>query len=295
MPIYGVKSHNHLGDSIITAGAVHNVKLARPDLRFRYVGWCREIWQHNPDVEPDTSLPTIPLPLIDYGRVIEEQRASRGNVVEAFTRSLCEALQIPLVPFSTRVPFAVLTEAEKKSSERWRDCILLNANGQTVSFSKAYPYWQEVIDSLPDDMGIIQVGSLERRNISPTLRGVIDWRGRTENVRDLLCMVYGCRGVISPPSGIINIAAAFGKPAVVVNAARELDELTDYPNMAHVSLDYYTPCGLGRKNGLACIALTDNGQRPCKTVVSVDGQHFAGCMVEVGPERIANAARDTFK
>lgn len=292
--LYGVRSHTHLGDSIITAGAVRNVKAARPDLRFQYVGWCREIWANNPDTEnPAPGEIVTLLPLIDYGRVEEEQRASRGNVVEAFTRSLCEALGIPMVPISTRVPVAYLTDEEKERSAEWSDCILLNANGQTVSFSKSYPHWQEVVDRLAGEFRIVQVGSNERRNLSPDLTGVEDWRGKTENVRDLLCMVAGCRGVVSPPSGIVNIAAAFGTAGVVVNGARELDALTDYPNMEHVSIAWLN-CGAGKGRGWACVSLTENALRRCRQVETWSWKKYAACMKAVEPESIAEAARRAF-
>lgn len=287
-PVYGVRSHKHLGDSAIAAGAVHNVKAARPDLLFKYVGWAPELWKHNPDVVEDSVPADTVLPRVDYGPVEEERRASFGNIVEGFTRSLCRILGIPVVPLTTVVPFAVLTEEEKERGEKWRGCILLNANGQTCSFSKVYPWWQAVVDELRKDFRIVQVGSLERRNISPSLRGVEDWRGKSENVREYMAMVWGSAGVVSPPSGIVNIAAAFGKPGVVVCGARELPALSAYPNMEHVSL-FYGPCGSGAD--WACVSLTEDGKRPCRDVVEIGGRHYAGCMASVAPERIVEAAR----
>lgn len=288
VPVYGVRSHKHLGDSAIAAGAVHNVKAARPDLRFKYVGWTPELWKHNPDVVEDSVPADTVLPVVDYGRLALEQRAGRGNVVEAFTRSLCDALGIPPVPTATRVPHLVLSDGEENESRKWNGSVLLNANGQTVSFSKCYPFWQEVVDALGAERPVVQVGSREKRNVSPTLRRVTDMRGMTEDLRALLCMVRGCSLVVSPPSGIVNLAAAFGTKAVVVNGARELDALTDYPNMEHVSL-FYGPCGSGAD--WACVSLTEDGKRPCRDVVEIGGRHYAGCMASVSPERIVEAAR----
>lgn len=289
--VYGVRSHKHIGDSIITTGAVRNVKLARPDLRFKYVGWAPEIWENNPDVEGRDVAVDVELPVVDYGRVAMEQRASRGNVVEAFTHSLCGLLGIPMVPMATRVPNVALTDEEKADGEKWRRCVLLNANGQTVSFSKCYPHWQDVVNALSRDFHVVQVGSREKRNISPVLSDVLDWRGRSENVREYMSMVHGCAGVISPPSGIVHLAAAFGKPAVVVCGARELPRLTDYPDMEHVSL-FYGSCGSGAD--WACVSLTKNGKRPCRDVVEIGGRHYAGCMASVAPEWIVEAARRVF-
>ena len=288
--VYGVRSFNHIGDSIITAGAVHNVKAAHPEALFRYVGHAPEMWMYNPDV---TDRPVdVTLPKVCYESVEQERRANRGNVVEAFTATLCRLLGIPMVPLATRVPYAVLSDEERERAEQWRGAVLLNANGQTVSFSKAYPHWQEVVDGLCNDFPIVQVGSRERRNISPSLERVRDWRGKSENLRDFMAMVAGCAGVISPPSGIINIAAAFGKKAVIVNGARELDGLTAYPGMAHVSA-FWPRCRSGKD--WACIALTENGQRRCREVVTVRGERFAACMEALDPVAIVEAARRVLK
>lgn len=287
--VYGVRSHRHIGDSIITAGAVRNVRAARPDLLFRYVGHAPEIWEHNPDQSPAPA--TTTLPVVDYGSVEDERRANFGNVVEGFTRSLCRFLGIPVVPIATRCPVAVLTDEEKERGERWRGCLLLNANGQTVSFSKAYPHWQQVVDGLRKDFRIVQVGSREKRNISPSLRGVEDWRGKTENVREYMAMVHGSAGVVSPPSGIVNLAAAFGKPGVVVCGARELPALTDFPGMAHVWIPW-PPCGSWRMR--ACIALTDGKTRPCRDIRETDGKRHAACMAATAARDVLEAARKVF-
>jgi hypothetical protein len=288
--VYGVRSFAHLGDAIITAGAVRNVRAARPDLRFRYVGWAAEVWANNPD--NDAAEATVVLPKVHYGSVEDERRASFGTVVEGFTRTLCRHLGISPVRCVTRAPFAVLSAEEKAEGEKWRGCVLLNANGQTVSFSKAYPHWQRVVDGLAGDFRIVQVGSREKRNISTDLRGVEDMRGRTENLRQFMAMVWGCAGVISPPSGIVNVAAAFGKPGVVVCGARELPALTAYKGMTHVFRPW-DRCASGR--GRCCISLTDGGQRPCADVVRCNGGRFAACMAAVAAEEVVAAVRGMWK
>jgi len=231
---------------------------------------------------------------VDYGSVEDERQARYGNVVEGFTRSLCRFLGLPPIPSAfaaTVTPYAVLSDEEKERGAKWRGCILLNANGQTVSFSKAYPWWQDVVDELRKDFRIVQVGSRERRNISPSLRGVEDWRGKSENVREYMAMVWGCAGVISPPSGIVNIAAAFGKKGVVVCGARELPTLTAFPGMEHV-WHPWAPCGSWTNR--ACIALTRDGKRACRNLCEVGRCDYAACMVAVAPETISAVARKCF-
>lgn len=283
--IYGVTTHKHIGDSIILAGALHNVKAAHQELDFTYCGWGMEIWRNNPDIifdaKPDTMLAEV-----HYGPVGEERAASNGNLVEGFTKMLCNHLGIEQVPIVNRLPYAVLTEAEKEASVKWNGKWLLNANCQTYSRSKGYPWWQSVVDGLKSDFEIVQVGSNESRNLSPDLFGVTDWRGKSQNLRDFLSMVYGCAGVISPPSGIVNFAAAFGKNAVVVNGARELAKLSDYPNMTFLTNEC---CGYGKEQG--CIALTFGMNRSCMKPVLRNGQQYAKCMDMISPYTIIRAVK----
>ena len=88
----------------------------------------------------------------------------------------------------------------------------------------------------------------------------------------------------SPPSGIINIGAAFGKRAVVVTGARELAKLSDYPNMDFITT---TCCGYGIHE--ACIALKWEGVRRCSKPVERNGRKFSACMDMIEPQRIVNA------
>ena len=280
--IYGIYTHKHVGDSVILAGAVHNVKTARPDFEFNYDGWAKDIWLHNPDVTDKT--PDTILPMVHYGPWREERFAANGNLVEGFTRMLCDHLGIPLVPMATRTPYAVLTDEEIEASREWNGVWLLNANSQKSTVSKAYPYWQDVVDGLKGKIQLVQVGSDEARNVSTDLDGVIDYRGKSQDLRHYMSMIYGCDGILSPPSGIINIGAAFGKRAVVVTGARELARLSDYPNMDFLTT---TCCGYGIHE--ACIALKWGGVRRCSKPVERKGRLFSACMEMIEPQRIINA------
>lgn len=286
--IYGIYTHKHIGDSIILAGAVHNVKMAHPELQFHYIGWGADIWLHNPDVTDMQH--DLLLPEVHYGAWKEERFASNGNLVEGFTQMLCEHLGIPMVPIVTRTPYAVLTDAEKEESKRWNGYWLLNANAQKYSVSKAYPHWQDVVDGLQGKVRIIQVGSTEQRNLTEELIGVIDYRGKSQDLRHYMTMIYGCDGIISPPSGIINIGAAFKKKAVVVAGARELAKLSDYPNMDFITNEC---CGYGKDE--ACIALTWEGKRMCISPVICHGRQYSRCMAMIPPEQIVAAVKNSLQ
>ncbi|MBP5458947.1 MAG: hypothetical protein J6Y62_02045 [Clostridia bacterium] len=287
--IYGIRTWNQLGDSAIATGAVRNVKSAYPDLKFRYTGYAEALWENNPDVVD--SAPDVELPLLRYAEDSEqgdedERNAARGNVVEGCTRTLCSHLHISEVPIITRTPVLFLDDEEKELSERWEGRWLLNANCQYMSRSKGYPWWQEVVDSLKGEIPVVQIGSRDARNLSPDLTGVLDWRGKSENLRMFLSMVYGCAGVITPPSGIMNIGAAFGKKMVVVTGAREAVSLTGYPNTEYVGSEC---CGFGPCRG--CMSQTFEKERPCRNPVVRRHQRYSRCMDMIKPGRVAEAVR----
>lgn len=217
---YKVKSWEQLGDSVILTGAVHNVKAEFPEIEFVYSGFpqYREIYKHNPDFSSSAD-GCINLGYIGYGE--GEEKALRGNHVEAQTMTLCEKMKIPYVPYKTRVPILRLTEEEIESGRKYQNKWLVNANCQQYSISKYYPHWQEVIDGMLDiGLNIIQIGGNEARDITTNLSGVEDMRGKT-TVRELMAMVYNCSGIVSPSSGIVHIGAAWEKPTVCLIGARE--------------------------------------------------------------------------
>lgn len=284
MTAYRFTTHPHIGDNIICTAAVRNVRLAHPEITFARPETCPEAWRNNPDFTDTAEAADIGK--ITYGRLADEQRGRRGTVVEGFTKSLCEMLGLKKVPIYVKRPVLYLDADELEEAERWRGCILLNANCQRCSVSKGYPYWQQVVDGLPGER-IIQVGGNEGRDISPTLRGVVDWRGRS-TLRQLMAMVYGCKCVLSPPSGISNIAGAFGRRQVIVNASREPDILLRYENATHIS-HRCEACGWGVRTG--CVACNFNSGRGCPHPVKINGSVWCRCQAETPAEAIIQAAK----
>lgn len=286
MTTYRYTSHPHIGDMVICTGAVRNVRLAHPEIRFALPMSHPEICAGNPDYEPQAPV-IMEMGKITYGSLAEEQQGRWGNVVEGFTRQLCSLLGLPLVPMACRHPVLYLTDEEKEWATRFEGAIILNGNCQKCSISKGNPYWQEVVDGLKHDVRIIQVGGNEARDISPDLRGVEDWRGRT-TIRQLMAMVYGCRMVVSPPSAISNIAGAWSKPQVIVNASREPDELLAYENAIHVS--HECECGWGVHDGCITCRL-DGAGRTCMRPRLVGDRLWCQCQAETTSDDILNAIR----
>lgn len=285
MRVFDYITHPHVGDNIICTGAVANVRACFPDIFFKMPLSHSEICLYNEDYVIDPMM-YVPLGKITYGSLDDEQHGRNGNVVEGFTKSLCGLLGLPMVPITTRVPILHLSEAEREASKRWNGKILLNANCQTVSRSKGYPHWQEVVNRLKG-YDIVQIGGNQAKDISPNLRGVYDMRGKT-SLRDLIVMVYGCDMVLSPPSCISNIAGAFVKPQIIVNASREPDVLLDYPNAVHISAR--SQCGWGVETGCICCRIGE-GTRACQDWMPDGGTRWCRCQWEIPPERIVGCVK----
>ena len=284
---YSFFTHKHLGDALICAGAVRNVVAAHPEIRFVVPDHCGEAYANNPDfVEKRDAGSIVPIVgRVEYGSVNAERHGERGTCVEGFTRCLCELMGIEQVPIITDHPVAVLSDDELEEAKKWEGAILLNANCQTCTVSKGYPHWQAVVDGLAGHR-VIQIGGKEDRDLSPDLKGVEDMRGRT-TIRQLFAMAYGCRMVIAPPTSLTNIAGAFCKPQIVVNASREADVLTGYPNAVHISTKF-EPCGWGVTDG--CVALWWDRSRKCDHPIEINGRKWSACQVAVDPQRIIDAA-----
>lgn len=284
--IYRYTSHPHIGDQIICTGAVHNVRLAHPDIFFALPDHCPEVCNGNADYMQGSAL-VRELGKITYGTLEDEQCGRWGTVVEGFTRSLCILLGLPQVPIVCKRPVLVLDDAEREYAEQFREAIILNGNCQRCSMSKGNPYWQDVVNDLRKDWRVIQVGGNEARDISPDLKGVEDWRGKT-TLRQLMAMVHGSALVVSPPSAISNIAGAFSHNQVIVNASREPDILLKYENALHVS--HRCECGWGVETGCITCRLEGVG-RVCQRPRVVGARAWCQCQAETTAESIITAIR----
>lgn len=270
--VFGVRSHVQIGDSLILSGAVHNVKLAHPEMNFKFIGngYYNPLFENNNDF--NQSLQSFKdIGLIHYGD--GEKEGKNGNHIEAQTKMLCERIGIPMVDIKTRTPYIILTDDEIEWGRQFQGKWLVNANFQTFSISKYYPHWQEVIDGMNKfGLKVVQVGGNESRDFTTNLTSVEDWRGKT-NLRQWLSMIYNCAGIVSPPSGIMHAGGVWEKPMVIIVGARELPCITDYPTANYI--------------------VSDCDNRGCEAQHKQDCKHFnilCPCM-DISPEIVLNAIK----
>lgn len=138
--------------------------------------------------------------------------------------------------------------------------------------------FQEVIDYFYGKIAFIQVGSADHHH--PPLKNVIDLRGQTD-LRQLIHLVYHSKGVLSPVTFLMHLAAAVefkgdtsrNRPCVVVAGGREPPQWEAYPSHQFIHTVGSLPCcatGGCWKSRTLPIGDGDNNDRPenlCKNVV----------------------------
>ena len=154
---------------------------------------------------------------------------------------------------------------------------------KNVQKQKAYPYYQEIVDSRPD-IKFIQIGGAEERDITSDLTGVLDARGKT-TVKELIGLVSHAKWVISPPSAVVHIASAFPNvKTIVLSGAREPVELTQYPNTTH--LTSMCPDGWHRNKGCMKFFMRPVDSRTCIRAHMEKGRKYPQCMCDIKKEDV---------
>lgn len=153
---------------------------------------------------------------------------------------------------------------------------VINAGAKSDYPLKQYPFYQEVVDLLPD-VKFVQIG--QKEHLHKPLRGVVDMVGKT-SLRELFRVIHKAQGVLTCVSVPMHIAAAFKKPCVVVAGGREGTRWELYPD--HQFL--YT-------NGLLDCCLYDGCWRSKIEECSHVDEEIPRCMRLIRPEDVAQAIK----
>jgi hypothetical protein len=179
-------------------------------------------------------------------------------------------------------------------------------------------WWQQVVNKLSsykDFPLLVHVGTHKDVYSVQGLKGCIEARGRTD-IEQLLWMVYHSRGVITTGTFLSHLAAALGKPAVVLAGghrsrwedgySRDVIErygdieqgnrLSFRKTRAQVYLDNSAPDECESDEPCGCTHLGERGSTArCKMVrmVGVAGLKMrqAACMDELRVDWVVDAAR----
>jgi hypothetical protein len=180
--------------------------------------------------------------------------------------------------------------------------------------TKAWPaaYWQQLVHTLKlRGIPCVQVGQRaggppKARNLQPDLHGTVDLTGRT-NLREVVRLAHHAEGVICHVSFPMHLAAALGKPCVVLGGGRENACWEAYqrdnpglvcPDKLPVPHRYLHTLGLldcsatdpRYQTGCHALSLDSAGRRKlCCHRETVAGQTVPLCLAMIEPEHALEA------
>jgi len=302
------------GDTLVLTAVVRDLAAAHPGRFELYADTTApELWDGNPHIRFDRHLlqghqPDVQYVTTDYGAAAARGRSSeRTHFIAGYHADLAAKLGVD-IPHGPPEPQLFLTPREQTPYDDlppryW----VVNAGCKQDAPVKVSPTRtiQAVVDHLAD-LGIACVQAGTRQTVGrvdhwqPTLARTIDWVDRTD-VRGLVRLIAHADGVITPISFPMHLAAALGRPCVVLAGAREAWHWEAYdrrnpglPNPDQLRVDHrylhangLMPCHNSEFGGCwVNKVLFAPGQRCCQLPEEVNGQWVARCLLMVRPEEV---------
>ncbi len=223
--------HQALGDAVALSAVIRDLARQHPQYRVTLdVNW-KPVWQNNPHAEIGGGA----------GRRFElgytaGVAASRAGRPVHLIRALCEDVYAKAgVRVEPELPHGDLHMtpdelAVSPVSGRYWVVVAGGKLDMTVKHWHAARY-QEVVDRLRAyGVQCVQAGAAADNHVHPPLAGCLSAVGRTENVRDLFRLVAHADGVVCGVTGVMHVAAALGRPCVVIAGGREEPTFFGYSN-----------------------------------------------------------------
>ena len=278
------KNKMRIGDIIALTATIRDFKTAYPETKVAVETDCQALWDYNPYVS-EVENPEV---VVDIGpkKGTNKSNTRHLHLTDAFRMCAEERLGIS-IPAGECKPDLWMSEEEFNAPSPIDEPYWILTVGCEPGWpAKLWPfeYWQEVINTSP--VRFVQAQKLG--DPFPVMDGVIDYTGRTENIRDLMKLFLHAEGSAGLVSMHMHMSAAFDKPCVVVAGAREPPWFTQY--MGH---QYIQNCG-----AVAC-SMAQNGYQvggcwKCSTEACDKrreqydmGEHT--CMSLIRPEEVAGA------
>jgi putative component of toxin-antitoxin plasmid stabilization module len=244
------------GDLVVLTAAVRDLHYWHPG---RFVTDVRtpfpELWENNPHITP--LLPDDPdtQTLVCGVRLIDHSHRLPCHYLYGFLDFLSVQLGVGIEPSAFRGDIhlspaeqscpTVIEELTGSNAPYW----LVSAGGKhdlTIKWWSADRY-QQVVSHFKERVLFVQVGRAGDHH--PTLKGVLDLRGRT-TLRQLIRLVYHAQGVLCGVTALMHLAAAVPqppnrpglRPAVIIVGGREPPHWVGYPGHQLLHTIAALPC-----------------------------------------------------
>jgi ADP-heptose:LPS heptosyltransferase len=208
--------------------AVADLKETYPDYEIDIRSPCPEIWENNANLTPlDEKAEDVEVFDISYDEIHVSGRNGH-HFSDAFRHDIEEKLGVEIIKSGIRPEVHIsqlertwINQVETEFGYRgpfW----VINAGHKPDNILKQYPKWQEFAHLFNDYFkGTVRLAQIGHKGHNHArLTGVFDLIGKTD-LRQLIRLAYWSHGTIGPLSFQFVLAAALGKPHVVVAAGKE--------------------------------------------------------------------------
>lgn len=217
------------GDILTFTCALAALKEAYPHFEIDVDTPCPEIFENNPRITPlDKNAKDVEVYSVRYDSINES--GWRGHhFADAFRMSLETLLGIEIPSRGIR-PELFIGEDERHWWH-WPHCSCgwdkpfwcINAGRKADNELKQYHRWPEVAELFNErfkgEVGLVQIG--HPSHIHPPLPGVMNAVGETNDLRQLIRLIYNAHGTIGPISFQMVASEAFEQPYVAVGGGKE--------------------------------------------------------------------------
>lgn len=308
--------HNYYapGDDVVLTGVVKELKLNYPDIKIQIKSRYPDLWQHNPYVENNLYGKITKLKINHRSYLNREMISPTGMHYKDMLISYISR-QLGLgIKYKDLNGDLHLTDNEKNNRYMVPDePYWLIVNGGKSDFTVKWwnpDFAQEVVDAFPGKT-FIQVGKLGNDGFDHVhfkLNGVIDLVNHT-SLRDLMRLVYHCRGIICPVTMIMHMEAALPRKTgkkrdcIVLAGGREIPSYGKYPH--HYFLDTIGELDCCKDNGcwkIRCQTVKDglvdihgdnwNNKACVKPIQIRDDLRIPKCMQMLTPTRVIDIIRN---
>ena len=295
-----LKNNQCPGDILMLTAAVRDLKRVFPSVSIGVATSASELWNNNPNIDWNVTADNADRVIAAEYPLIHESDRLPYHFIHAFRKELESQLghRIPQGAFRGDL---YLTDEEKTPHpllEGVRDYWILDA-GYKLDFTLknwGHARFRRVVELLAGKVQFVQIGAKEPTHKHAAIPGAIDLIGKT-SLRDLVRIMYGAAGVLTPVSFPMHLAAAVPtpdgrlRPCVVVAGAREPSTWEAYPG--HVFLHNVGAFDCCRKK--ACwksraVPVGDRGpgdRSLCAHPVTEAGETVGRCMAAIAPETVA--------
>lgn len=217
-----IKFQGALGDVVASTALVRDLKRSNPTLQISVDTPFPEVYYRNPYLtNVDTPVDRLlEISEADYRAGVQQASAGRRwHFLEWFCELASQRLGLPC-PLTEARPYLVL-DIPRWPNVPWPQYWVIFAGGKTDITVKHWSFdrYQELVGQLLE-RGVHLVQTGRSQDIHPPLYGAHDLVGHGGPM-ELFELIYHAAGVICPITSGMHIAAAFGKPCVVLAGGRE--------------------------------------------------------------------------